>query len=248
MIPNTSRFWTRDTFEGNPKSPLSLHKYLYGADDPVDNIDPSGNDFELGGMLATLDIGGLLAQISNPVSSKAAAVVLAKMQLSARGTDAGILERLLLAESRTPYGNPSTFKLDDVVLGMKAIGACVANRVKSTHFPNTIKEVITDSKNGVQFHGFDTYPDYNDYIRQKIIAELDWANTKNAKQQDYRSLISNAQTVAKQVINKTVDDPFQPKGGTYFLRTQGSAAPGPASTMPFLGDIAGNSFYSMKSP
>jgi len=246
MNPNTGRFQTMDTFEGNSDDPLSLHKYLYCQDNPVDNVDQSGHD--IGDMLMIMDIFMSFSAIISPVSSQAAAAVLTKMQLSARGTDAGILERLLLAESRTPYGNPSTFKINDVVRGMKAIGACVANRVKSTHFPKTIKDVITDKKNGVQFNGFDTYPNYNDKIRQKIIAELDWANKKNGKQQDYRDLITNAKTIAQQVIDKTVEDPYKSNGGTYFVRRQGSRPPESLKNTPYLGDIAGNSFYSLKSP
>src|SRR3984957_3950575 len=42
--PNTGRFWTSDTYEGDQKDPLSLHKYLYGADNPINRIDPSGHD------------------------------------------------------------------------------------------------------------------------------------------------------------------------------------------------------------
>ena len=38
----TGRFWTMDTFEGDPQSPASLHKYLYASDSPVDSLDPSG--------------------------------------------------------------------------------------------------------------------------------------------------------------------------------------------------------------
>jgi RHS repeat-associated protein len=38
----TARFWTMDTYEGDPKSPLSLHKYLYATDDSVDLSDPTG--------------------------------------------------------------------------------------------------------------------------------------------------------------------------------------------------------------
>ncbi len=43
LNPNTGRFWTSDSFAGNNSDPLSLHKYLYGADDPVNRIDPSGH-------------------------------------------------------------------------------------------------------------------------------------------------------------------------------------------------------------
>jgi RHS repeat-associated protein len=41
--PDSGRFWTMDTYEGSQEDPLSLHKYLYGADNPVNNSDPSGN-------------------------------------------------------------------------------------------------------------------------------------------------------------------------------------------------------------
>jgi RHS repeat-associated protein len=40
------RFTTMDTYAGNNEDPLSLHRYLYGEDGPVDNDDPSGDDIE----------------------------------------------------------------------------------------------------------------------------------------------------------------------------------------------------------
>ena len=42
LNPNTGRFWTMDTYEGDQESPLSLHKYLYVGDNPVNCSDPSG--------------------------------------------------------------------------------------------------------------------------------------------------------------------------------------------------------------
>jgi len=47
---STGRFWSADTFEGESNDPLSLHKYLYVAGDPVNGVDPSGNDFDLGSL------------------------------------------------------------------------------------------------------------------------------------------------------------------------------------------------------
>jgi RHS repeat-associated protein len=44
LNPNTGRFWTMDTFAGNNQDPLSLHKYLYATDNPVNQVDPSGHD------------------------------------------------------------------------------------------------------------------------------------------------------------------------------------------------------------
>ncbi|HTR41666.1 MAG TPA: hypothetical protein VMH87_08635 [Pseudomonadales bacterium] len=55
----TGRFWTMDTYQGNNEDSLSLHKYLYGADDPVNLMDPSGNDY------GSFDI--ILASILRPL-------------------------------------------------------------------------------------------------------------------------------------------------------------------------------------
>lgn len=43
----TGRFWTMDTYEGDPQSPLSLHRYLYVAADPVNGLDPSGHQDDI---------------------------------------------------------------------------------------------------------------------------------------------------------------------------------------------------------
>ena len=48
---STGRFWSMDSFEGNSQAPLSLHKYLYTGNDPIDQIDPSGH------LLSTLAYG-----------------------------------------------------------------------------------------------------------------------------------------------------------------------------------------------
>jgi hypothetical protein len=48
---------TMDTFEGNQSDPLSLHKYLYCASNPVNQIDPSGQFMEgVGGLLNTASL------------------------------------------------------------------------------------------------------------------------------------------------------------------------------------------------
>lgn len=50
------RFWTMDTTEGDQDDSLSLHKYMYGAGNPVDNDDPSGHDpFDVTGGPAFID-------------------------------------------------------------------------------------------------------------------------------------------------------------------------------------------------
>jgi RHS repeat-associated protein len=45
LNPDTGRFWTMDTDEGADEDPLSLRKYLYTADNPINLDDPSGNDY-----------------------------------------------------------------------------------------------------------------------------------------------------------------------------------------------------------
>jgi RHS repeat-associated protein len=46
MNPNTGRFWTRDSFDGTQEDPLSLHRYLYCEDTPLNGLDPTGFDFQ----------------------------------------------------------------------------------------------------------------------------------------------------------------------------------------------------------
>jgi RHS repeat-associated protein len=66
LNPDTGRFTTGDTFEGNQEDPLSLHKYLFCADNPVNKSDPSGND-ATDDILSVLDIIGTLnTRISAP--------------------------------------------------------------------------------------------------------------------------------------------------------------------------------------
>ena len=54
---STGRFMTMDAFDGDPESPLSIHKYLYTEADPVNGTDPSGNqdDIAAEGASETLD-------------------------------------------------------------------------------------------------------------------------------------------------------------------------------------------------
>jgi len=48
----TGRFISMDTVDGQDRDPLSLHKYLYSEGNPVDNLDPTGNEIDevMGGL------------------------------------------------------------------------------------------------------------------------------------------------------------------------------------------------------
>lgn len=61
----TGRFLTMDTYEGDPESPISLHKYLYAGLDPVNQNDPSGN--QLGDIALSISIQVQLFVMAHPI-------------------------------------------------------------------------------------------------------------------------------------------------------------------------------------
>lgn len=55
-----------DTYEGDPQSPLSLHKYLDAGADPPNRLDPNGmQDFDIGSLTTAISIASTLASMSN---------------------------------------------------------------------------------------------------------------------------------------------------------------------------------------
>ncbi len=61
--PATGRFLTTDPVEGNTSDPITLHRYLYGKNDPVNNINPSG-EMTFTDTQLTAGIVGILSGIS----------------------------------------------------------------------------------------------------------------------------------------------------------------------------------------
>jgi|GEM_PF-4948853 len=61
------RFTSFDTFEGRINEPLTLHKYVYTANDPVNNIDPTGHTTKREGQAAHKVIGAIY-QFDHPES------------------------------------------------------------------------------------------------------------------------------------------------------------------------------------
>jgi RHS repeat-associated protein len=59
--PADGRFNQRDTMEGSNFDPENLHKYLYCTSDPIDKIDPSGNQGEIEELVVTAIEGILFA-------------------------------------------------------------------------------------------------------------------------------------------------------------------------------------------
>ena len=60
--PANGRFNQRDAFVGHNEDPQTLHKYLYCGADPVNGIDPSGND-TLVELLCVIGIGLMISAI-----------------------------------------------------------------------------------------------------------------------------------------------------------------------------------------
>jgi RHS repeat-associated protein len=68
--PQSGRFLTMDTCEGDNEDPLSLHKYLYCAGNAVNNADPNGHDIL--GSFALMSGISTLSGMGSPVTEKAA--------------------------------------------------------------------------------------------------------------------------------------------------------------------------------
>jgi len=65
----TGRFLTADLLGGNSFDPSSLHRYLYGRNDPVNRIDPDGTQFDLGSALVSVAIQATIsAAISGAIT------------------------------------------------------------------------------------------------------------------------------------------------------------------------------------
>ncbi|HEV2318424.1 MAG TPA: RHS repeat-associated core domain-containing protein, partial [Verrucomicrobiae bacterium] len=93
LNPDTGRFWTMDSYDGDDEDPLSLHKYLYGADNPVNMRDPSGHDY------GAFDIN--LASILTPLVLPTVPTELSDALLSEPGL--GVYTPIALAPAITVY-------------------------------------------------------------------------------------------------------------------------------------------------
>lgn len=76
------RFWSMDSFEGLPRRPISLHKYLYAHNDPVNGNDPSGHFLDTSSFLEAQKISGELRATEAGLNIKRAAAVAAVVAFS----------------------------------------------------------------------------------------------------------------------------------------------------------------------
>jgi RHS repeat-associated protein len=64
MNPYTGRFRTQDSYEGNIFKSLSLHKYVYAHDDPVNLSDPSGRIAVAGDQVGAIPLSNIIGAIN----------------------------------------------------------------------------------------------------------------------------------------------------------------------------------------
>jgi RHS repeat-associated protein len=74
--PTVGRFGVQDQMDGTPNDPLSLHRYAYCQNNPVNGRDPSGNEtmielslaMSLGALVDTIDLGHVAAESSGLIT------------------------------------------------------------------------------------------------------------------------------------------------------------------------------------
>ena len=99
LNPNTGRFWSMDSWENGIEDPISLHKYIYGEGNPVDNVDPSGH--EIGELLIVMVVVVIVADVY--ISHIPPAAKIAQKALIAGGTPANIAKRKKIDETARKY-------------------------------------------------------------------------------------------------------------------------------------------------
>ena len=62
--PSTGRFLGRDPLSGILTLPITQHPYAYAGDNPVNLTDPTGRQFDLGGLSAAVSVESILCSIS----------------------------------------------------------------------------------------------------------------------------------------------------------------------------------------
>jgi RHS repeat-associated protein len=118
--PNTGRFCTMDTYAGNNEDPLSLHKYLYAQDNPVDMLDPSGHE-------ETAEVG--LAGSEGAAIDAGALPVISRVYMTTFNT----LMRVRMAQNQIVFALNATL----VAAAALEVGAGVMDRVANRLLKNT---------------------------------------------------------------------------------------------------------------
>jgi len=142
LNPGTGRFWTRDTHPGNDQDPISLHKYLYCGNNPVNCVDPSGHENVQSSLILTaisLRIATLTAPALLAAQRSAQSVIrgLQHVQRLAHATIARGSE-LLAWEQRIQNAageNIGNFKLDLIIQRVTSQGHTINTLIEGKGVP-----------------------------------------------------------------------------------------------------------------
>ncbi len=171
--PTDGRFLSPDPFDGKDADPISLHRYLYASNDPVNRIDPGGRED-----LASLSIGEAESATLDGINTGAiqGAKAFAKDAIG-EAVDAESPQAIAERGAADSAEEVATDLSDIVDIGND--GEAAAEEQIPGFVKNT--EHITD------FTGRRAYriPDQLDRVN-KIIGEV-----KNVKRLDFRSQIKN---------------------------------------------------------
>ena len=75
--PDSGRFMSRDTFQGNIENPISLHRYLYANANPISFVDPTGN-VSLAGLMVAQGISQIMVALAPTLANGALTIAVLK--------------------------------------------------------------------------------------------------------------------------------------------------------------------------
>ncbi len=65
--PEQGRFTAVDPVLGQPREPITMHRYIYTKNNPISFIDPSGNNYTLVGLMVGMGVSSVLAANAMPI-------------------------------------------------------------------------------------------------------------------------------------------------------------------------------------
>lgn len=175
--------------------------------------------------------------------------ILPRLSLPDEGTDAGLLARVLLAETAGPddsrYAGPA-----EAVESMRWIKRVLHNRLNAgarhfaprpgsadAHAINTLRGVV---KAPGQIADFERYPDLPQAMQERINGVVGIANDASDKRHErYRKFVDDVISVVRSA--EIIADPCPT--GLYAWRTRTSGSPGP--NFVFFQTKGGQDFYSL---
>jgi RHS repeat-associated protein len=126
---STGRFWTMDSYEGDPQAPASLHRYLYAEVDVVNRTDPSGLVDILDAVVTTAIISGVSSLTVFAITGSFRAAL-------AGGAGAGVVSLAILS------GQP-TFIRNTIISGLaNAVFQVIANQYEIQYLGKSISSSL----------------------------------------------------------------------------------------------------------